>query len=90
VSVRAHFPGKKYLATFAYGYPGEFHFYFWDYFRNDSDDLRESLLAFGVFRESGDWTLKAGLTPDTLVRMDEVFDFILDQMDKLIEAQGNA
>jgi hypothetical protein len=45
------------------------------------------LLAFGVFRETGDWTLTAELTPDTLPQMDEVFDFILDQMDKFIGAQ---
>jgi hypothetical protein len=38
-----------------------------------------------VFFESrGDWTLTAELTPDTLTQMDEVFDFILDQMDKFI------
>jgi hypothetical protein len=89
-SIRARFPEEEYLATFAYGFPSEFHFYFWDYFRRDSDKLRSELLAFGVFRESGDWTLKADLTPDTLAQMDEVFDFILDQMDKFIEAHGNA
>ena len=81
---------KKYLATFAYGYPRDFLFYFWDYFRKNSEALRKSLLALGVFRESGDWTLTAELTPETLARMDDVFDFILDQMDKLLEAQGDA
>ena len=85
-SIRARFPNKKYLATFAYGFPSEFRFYFWDYFRRDSQKLRSDLLTFGVFRESGDWTLTAELTPDTLTQMDEVLDFILDQMDKLIEA----
>jgi hypothetical protein len=85
-SVRARFPTTKYLATFAYGYPGEFHFYFSHPFRDNSQRLRESILAFGVVQESGDWTLRAELTPTNLARVDEAFDFILDEMDKLTKA----
>jgi hypothetical protein len=47
-------------------------------------------LAFGVFQESGDWTLRAELTPANLARVDEAFDFILDEMDKLTKVQDGA
>jgi hypothetical protein len=87
-SIRAKFPNISRLATFAYCYATEFHFYFWAYFRRNSLELRKRLLAFGVFRESGKWTLKADMTPDTLTQMDDVVVFILDQMDILTRARG--
>ncbi len=87
-SIRAKFPNLSKLATFAYCRPTEFHFYFWAYFRRNSLELRKQLLDFNVFRESGKWTLKADLTPDILIQMDDVVAFILDQMDILTQARG--
>ena len=47
--------------------------------------LRRELLAFGVFRESGQWTLVATVTQENQKRMHEAYDFILDRVDKIIK-----
>jgi hypothetical protein len=85
-SIRIPLPDGS-LGTFAYGCPDEFHFYFWSYFRRPkelSSALHDELLNFGVFEESGEYTLKANLTDDNLAHMDEVYDFILDKVEEFI------
>jgi hypothetical protein len=90
-SVRAHSPKSGGLASFAYGYPpATFQFYFhkdWESDEGSAAALRERLLNFGVFREAGQYTLTASLTEETLGQMDEVYDFILHQIDEHTAAQ---
>jgi hypothetical protein len=75
-------------ASFAYGVlPNIFQFYFESDLMRTDKVLRNKLLNFGVFRESGNWTLEAVLTEENLARMNEVYDFILDQVDELVKAQ---
>ncbi|MGB9724688.1 MAG: hypothetical protein ACPL7G_12445 [Chloroflexia bacterium] len=90
-SVRAHSPKSGGLVSFAYGYPpATFQFYFDKDWRSDEENaaaLRERLLNFGVFREAGQYTLTASLTEETLVQMDDVYDFILEEINEHIAAQ---
>jgi hypothetical protein len=88
-SLRTYSPKDDGYVTFGYGAPpGEFSFYFYGGVMRTKKvlALRSRLLAFGVFREAGEWTLKAPLTEENLARMNEVYDFILDQIDKLVTA----
>jgi hypothetical protein len=93
ISIRADFPTVG-LDGFAYCYPqGDFQFYFhpeWRVLLSEAEllTLRKELLAFGMFRESGKWTLTAILNRENLARMNEVYDFILDKMDEIVKAAG--
>ena len=90
-SIRAQLP-DGYLASFVYGYPpGEFSFYF-AHTRllpkgEKSLALRRSLLDYGVFRESGKWTLTTSISEDMLELLNEVYDFILDKVDSFLETK---
>ncbi len=42
------------------------------------------LLQFGVFRERGKKTLTADLDDETLPKLEEVYNFILDRMDDIV------
>jgi hypothetical protein len=89
-SLRTYSPGDEGLVTFAYGLPpDEFWFYFYGGVMRTKRllALRSRLLDFGVFREAGEWTLKANLAEENLALMNEVYDFILDQVDELVKAQ---
>ena len=89
-SLRAYSPEDEGYVTFGYGVPpGEFWFYFYGGVMRTKKvlALRSRLLDFGVFREAGEWTLKAPLTEENLAHMNEVYDFILDRIDKLVTAQ---
>ena len=90
-SIRAQLPNGQ-LATFAYGFPpNQFQFYFAyeDLIPagETSAILRHQLLDFGVFQESGKWTLKTFVTEDNLELMDEIYNFILAQIDGLLETR---
>jgi len=89
-SNRANLPGGG-LASFAYGYPPhEFLFCFSENLippGEKSRALRKKLLDFGVFKESGKYRLRVILTEESLSIMDEVKDFIFDEIDKLLKAQ---
>ena len=92
-SIRAYSPqGVK--VSFAYGYPPSlFQFYFADLAKKLEispealSELRGKLLEYGVFSESGGWTLSAKLTEDILTKMEKVYEFVLDQIDELIKSQ---
>ncbi len=89
-SLRTYSPRDDGTVTFAYGFPpDEFWFYSYGGFMRTGKvlALRGRLLDFGVFREAGEWTLKTTLTKENLARMNEVYDFILDQVDELVKAQ---
>jgi CBS domain-containing protein len=87
-SARAYLPQEERWASFAYGWPEElFDFYFGHLPLPDKEarTLRRELMEFGVFRESGQKTLKANLTSEALPKMAEVYDFILDKMDQIVK-----
>ncbi len=46
-------------------------------------DLRKKLLEFGVFEESGKYTLTATMTESNIPQLSDVYDFILDEIDGL-------
>jgi len=89
-SLRSSFADGE-MVTLAYGEPpDEFRPYInkgWlRLSAKEFSTLRKELLAFGVFRESGQWTLVATVTQENQKRMDEVYDFFLERMDKIIKA----
>ncbi|MCL6560211.1 MAG: hypothetical protein K6U74_15740 [Firmicutes bacterium] len=80
---------KDQRATFVFGFPPNvFQFYFDRWIREGEEFLllREQLLAFGLFRESGEWTLSATVKEENLAQMKEVYDFILAEIEKLSKA----
>lgn len=88
-SLRAQVMGTH-PTTFAYGWlpPRRFHFYFGGYLRRPEERasaLRSSLLDFGVFEESGDYHLVADLAQEDLQQMNEVYNYILDQVERFIQ-----
>ena len=86
-SVRVNLPDGR--ATFAYGYPPSCFKFYSDWWIRDTEEapaLRERLMAYGVFREAGKWTLATTMTEDNLQQMNDVYDFILDEIGKLSES----
>ncbi len=90
-SVRAHTPRAGGLATFAYAYPPNlFQFYFhkdWVVGKERSQALRKRLLEFGIFKESGEYTLSARLTEQNLEQAYKAYELILSQIDDHIQVQ---
>lgn len=87
-SVRIYLPAQGELASFAYGWsPGVFEFYFSQLPLSEqrAQTLRKALLAFGVFEEAGQYTLRAKLNATTLKRMPEVYNFILDAVPQVLD-----
>ncbi len=89
-SVRAKLPGVEQKISFVYGYPEDtFQFYFghFDRFTSISEaelaELRAKLLAYGVFKPSGEKTLTVNLGEADLSRVEEIYTFILEVMAKL-------
>jgi hypothetical protein len=77
-SIRALLPNGR-SVSFVNNHRSEVRFVFSPYFRHPeemSTTLRSRLLDFGVFKESGDYTLRAALMEENLALMDEVYDFI--------------
>jgi hypothetical protein len=89
-TVRAYVPQTERLASFCYGWISEvFQFYFGQLQLPDQEDqeLRRQLMAFGVFRPAGEKTLEAQLDQETLAKMPEVYNFILDKIDEIVRPQ---
>jgi hypothetical protein len=90
-SIRAYSPKSGGLASFAYGYPpGTFQFYFnrdWTINAERSQALRKELLAFGIFKERGNYTLTAHLTEENLAQVHKAYDFMLAQIVEHVRAQ---
>jgi len=89
-SVRARLSKSEKIGSFVYGSPsGTFQFYFqpgWGWNSDNMRVLRQKLLEFGVFKESGNYTLIAELTKETLEKFNIIYDFILDEIDTHITA----
>lgn len=86
-SVRAHLPNNK-LASFVYGYPSNtFQFYFaqLSISEDEKTELRQELMAFGLFKESGEKTLTTNLKEADLAKANEVYEFILNKMNQIVE-----
>ncbi len=94
-SVRANLPVGK-AASFAYGYPKygswsseRFEFYFGPLPMTEEEAvaLREQLLALDVFEEGGEKTLRVMLNETLMPRMNETYDFVLQQVDEVLKMQ---
>jgi hypothetical protein len=88
-SVRAYLPEADQKASFVYGYPGGTHqFYFGQLQMMPQEErraLREELLSFGLFKESGEYTLSVVLKKEDLPVAREVYDLILEKIDSIVE-----
>lgn len=89
-SIREYLPQAEKKASFVYGYPKRtIHFYFGYLKMMPADErqaLREELLETGLFKESGDYTLRAVLHKEDLPLAREVYDLILEKIDAIVEA----
>jgi hypothetical protein len=93
-SIRADSVRSDRLASFVYGFPsGDFQVRLHDFSRHWKietevlTDLRNKLLAFGVFKESGEWGLRAMVTSETILQMNQMYDFIIDQVSRMAEME---
>jgi hypothetical protein len=91
-SLRVYAPRMERVRTFAYGFPPAT-FQVWlpnEWERNEeaSLGLRRALLGRGVFREKGKYTLEASLNEDALRQMDDIYDFLLDEVARHIADQS--
>jgi hypothetical protein len=91
-SVRAHSPKFGGVTSFAYGYPpATFEVLLkneWESNEDASAELRETLVSKGVFREAGQYTLRVTLTDQTMQQMDDIYDFLLNEVDRQVKAQS--
>lgn len=83
----------KRLRSFVYSFPPdmlEFYFGHLPLAEAKAAALRQDLLAFGVFKESGDYTLRAPVTAETVPQLRQAYDFILRQMAEIagFDAEG--
>lgn len=90
-SIRAFSQKHKQLASFIYCFPPDkFQFYFHKYWvanKESSMAIRQKLLEFGVFKESGDYTLTTYITKNNANQMKEIYHFICQEVEKHIETQ---
>jgi hypothetical protein len=87
-SIRAYLPKNDRLVSFVYGYPPNLFQFYFGHFPLPEDEslkLRKELLAFGLFKESGKKTLAVNLRETDLAKAYEVYEFILNKMDQIIE-----
>jgi len=88
LSIRAYLPKAQKLVTFAYGWPsGEFDLYLNELPGSDAEksSLRQELMKSGEFDRSSGKILRAPLTPENLVRVQEVYHSMLDKIDEMIQ-----
>jgi hypothetical protein len=85
-SLRAALSPSGNLASFVYGWPpGYFEFYFGQ-LKMEAEAalaLRQQLLSFGVFRESGQKTLRAVVDSETIPQLKAAYDLILDKVGRM-------
>lgn len=89
-SVRDYLPKVEKKATFVYGYPKRaFQFYFGHLKMMPEDErqaIRDELMNFGLFKESGGYTLTARLKKEDLPLARQVYDLILEKIDAIVQA----
>ncbi|MCL4486666.1 MAG: hypothetical protein M1570_00865 [Chloroflexi bacterium] len=89
-SVRARLSKEQRVLTFAYGWPsGNFQVYLGLLPIPDTENkaLRQKLMTYGIFREAGEKTLDAKLDAKAIAKMPEVYEFLLEQMDRIIVSE---
>ena len=89
-SMRGLLPQENRLASYVYGYPPNIFQFYFSHFENSipADKLaalRKELLAFGLFRESGKKTLTMEVVRPTEERLRQMYIYILDELERLIE-----
>ncbi len=88
-SERAYLPKAGQKASFVYGYhSGTFDFYFSHLKMMPEEErqaIREELMSFGLFRESGNYTLTARLKEENLPLARKVYDLILEKIDAIVQ-----
>lgn len=89
-SIRVLLPEGHGLASFLYGQPPNlFQFYFSHLEKAgvpaDLTTLRQQLLAYGVFRETGKKTLTARVTAENETALRQVYTFVLNWVDNLVK-----
>jgi hypothetical protein len=98
-SIRVHLPDSG-KATVAYGFPAtsfggvdldrlEVYLWYTGFFPPENGKtvaFRQALLDSGLFQAGGNWTLRAIVTEDNLVRLNELYRFILDEVDEFLAA----
>lgn len=87
-SIRAHLADEegKYN-SFLYGwYPNRFEVYLaqMPLSKQESLAFRKELMAFGIFKEAGDWTLRTILNGESLTQISKAYDIVLNKMDEII------
>jgi len=85
-SLRIKFASNSKVTSFAYGWPnGHFNFYFEyiDVSQEELAALRKELMNFGVFNESGKYTLDAFIDQANQDKALEMFVFIANRMEQL-------
>jgi hypothetical protein len=87
-SLRAFLQGEQRLISFMYGWPeGVVDFYFGQLPipHEEAAELRERLMAYGIFRPSGEKTLKAPVSSVPPEKVLEMFHFVLEVMRTVTE-----
>lgn len=88
-SIRAHVQNKdREYASFLYGWsPDKFEIYLKQLPMDETQSLafRQELLAFGVFKEAGKWTLRATIDDQTARQVKKAADFALTRVKQLLE-----
>lgn len=88
-SIRKYSPKIQRPTSFMYAFPpNKFQVYLhadWIY-DEKAGELRSALRKFNIFEEGGDYTLTTFVTQENISQMNEIFDFILEQVEKHIEA----
>ena len=83
-SIRGRLGDGERLVFFVYGYPpSKFQFHFHNDVnldRSKDSPFRRELLDFGVFSESGQYTLTSEITPENKDELKKVYDFILEKV----------
>lgn len=83
-SIRGKLGKNGRLLSFVYGYPPDnFQFYFHSegLLPTEKDSpFRKELLDFGLFKESGDYTLKSSVSPDNSEELLKIYDHIIKRI----------
>lgn len=86
-SLRARIESENKIASFAYGWPNSgFDFYFaqLNFTEEEAAQFRTELLAYGVFREAGKYTLASIVSDQNALKMREIYQLILKRVREVV------
>lgn len=87
-SIRVRIKGEDRMASFLYGWPsGHFDFYFsqLNFTESEAAEFRTKLLAYGLFRESGKYTLSAPVTENNKEKLLEIYRLIINRVAEIAQ-----